>query len=61
MSGGRGYNTDSGISASSDAGVGAQFTIDVNEVGSIINVTVVDAGTNYDADTTLNVERSVKQ
>ena len=56
VSGGRGYNTDSGISASSDAGVGAQFTIDVNEVGSIINVTVVDAGTNYDADTTLNVE-----
>ena len=56
VSGGRGYNVDSGISASSDAGIGAQFTIEVDEVGTIISVTVIEAGSNYDDNTTLNVE-----
>ena len=56
LSGGRGYNADSGIAASSEVGVGATFELVVDDIGRIVSVTVLTGGSDYDNNTIINVE-----
>ena len=56
VDGGRGYNAQSGIAASSDTGSGAEFEITVDDVGTIFSVDVINGGTGYSDATILNVE-----
>jgi len=53
---GRGYNSSSGIAATSEVGIGAEFEIEVDEIGRIENIIIVNGGERYDDDTTINIE-----
>ena len=48
LSGGRGYNLQSAITASSTSGEGATFELVTDDVGRIVSVTVLNGGTDYD-------------
>ena len=56
LSGGRGYNLQSAITASSTSGEGATFELVTDDVGRIVSVTVLNGGTDYDNNTIINVE-----
>ena len=56
VSAGRGYNDTSGITANSDVGEGAEFSLTVDDLGRILTVEIINGGRDYDTNTTINVE-----
>lgn len=55
ISSGRGYNAQSAITATG-TGTGAEFSIEVDNIGRITNINVLQGGSGYDNNTTLNIE-----
>jgi len=52
---GRGYSAESNVIASGQ-GNDAEITIDVDEIGRIVDVNIVNGGTGYNSDLVLNIE-----